>query len=240
MHKRLIQLLIITFTVMLLSGCLYPESEKTKNQIPHEEQLETVQVAVEQYKEENNGLVPIKTKPNDTPVFEKYLIDFDLLREANILAETPGNAFENGGHYQYALLDPETDPEIKLIDLRMTEDLRRVNVQLDIYRSGQLYPPFGERIGKDLYTVDSDELGLEESATVGSPYSEKELPILMNSDGDLFVDYRPELYEALEEYDHSFEPGDDLRFLLADHTPFLPAYSLPYTIEDGEPVFMEE
>jgi len=240
LHNRFIQLLTITFTAMLLSGCLYPESEKTENQAPYEEQLETVQVAVEQYKEQNNGLVPIKTKPNDTPIFEKYLIDFNLLKEANILAETPGNAFENGGHYQYALLDPDEDPKVRLIDLRLTEDLRTVNVQLDIYRSGQLYPPFGEKIGGDLYTVDYEELGLEEAPTVPSPYSEKELPILMNSDGELFVDYRPELYEALETYDHSYETGDDIRFLLAENTPFLPAYSLPYTIENGEPVFMED
>ena len=73
-----------------------------------------------------------------------------------------------------------------------------------------------------------------------SPYSQKKLPIIMNENGELFIDYRIDLYEALQEYDHSYENGDDIRFILAENTPFLPAYSLPYTIEDGEPVFMYE
>lgn len=223
-----------------LSGCLYPESEKAENQIPHEEQLETVQHAVEQYKEKNNGLVPIKTKPSDTPIFEKYLIDFNLLKEANVLTQTPGNAYENGGFYQYALLDPENDPQVKLIDLRVTESLRMVNVQLDAYRSEHLYPPFGEEIDDNIYTIDHEKLGLDEVPTVVSPYSHNDLPIIMNEKGKLFIDYRPDLYQALEKYDHSYENGDDIRYILAENTPFLPAYSIPYTVEDGEPVFMYE
>lgn len=240
LHSKWIQLLIFTLIAVFLSGCLYPESEKAKNQIPHEQQLEMVQNAVEQYKEEKNGLVPIKTKPEDTPIFEKYLIDFNLLKEANVLTETPGNAFENGGFYQYAILYPEDDPQVRLIDLRLTETLRMVNVQLDVYRSEHLYPPFGEKIDENIYTIDYEELGLKEAPTVVSPYSQKKLPIIMNENGELFIDYRIDLYEALQEYDHSYENGDDIRFILAENTPFLPAYSLPYTIEDGEPVFMYE
>lgn len=240
LHSKWIQLLIFTLIAVFLSGCLYPESEKAKNQIPHEQQLEMVQNAVEQYKEEKNGLVPIKTKPEDTPIFEKYLIDFNLLKEANVLTETPGNAFENGGFYQYAILYPEDDPQVRLIDLRLTETLRMVNVQLDVYRSEHQYPPFGEKIDENIYTIDYEELGLKEAPTVVSPYSQKKLPIIMNENGELFIDYRIDLYEALQEYDHSYENGDDIRFILAENTPFLPAYSLPYTIEDGEPVFMYE
>lgn len=235
---RSVQLIIILTFAVLLSGCLYPESELDKNQVPNEAQLESVQAAVDQYKEENNGLVPIKTKPSDTPIFEKYLIDFNVLKEANLITEIPGNSFENGGIYQYALITPEDNPQVKLIDLRTTEDIRMVNVQLDMYRNEHLYPPFGEKIAEDVYTIDYEKLGLETEPTVVSPYSKNNLPIVMNSDGKLFVDYRIDLLAALKEYDHNYTEGEDIRFILAENTPFLPVYSLPYTIEEGEPVFM--
>lgn len=224
--------------VLLLSGCLYPESELEQNQVAHEDQLETVQTAVEQYKEDNQGRVPIRTKPSDTPIFEKYLIDFTELKESNTLAETPGNAYENGGLYQYTLITPEDNPRVRLIDLRMTENIRMVNVRLDAYRSENLYPPFGEKIGDGLYTIDYEALGLDSRPTVVSPYSQENLPIIMDTNGALYVDYRIDLNQALNDYDHNYEEGDDIRYLLADHTPFVPAYSVPYTTENGEPVFM--
>jgi hypothetical protein len=229
---------ISTITILLLlSGCLYPESELEKNQTPNEDQLQMVQSAVEQYKESTGGLVPIQTKPSDTPIFQKYLIDFTALKENNIITEIPGNAFENGGVYQYTLITPDEDPQVKLIDLQITEALRNVNVQLNIYREKHLYPPFGKEIEEKIFTVDYEELGLDEPPTIRSPYSNNNLPIVMDVNGELFIDYRIDLNQALSEFEHDFEEGDDIRYLLAENTPFVPAYSFPYTIRDGEPVF---
>jgi len=234
-----IKLFILPFCLLLLSGCLYPNDELGKNQVPNEQQLNTIQTAVDTYIEENNGLIPIKTKDNETPIFEKYLIDFNILKEHNLISEVPGNAYENGGTYQYAILYPEDDPQVKLIDLRMTEEIRRVNVQLDLYRDKHIYPPFGEEIDKGMFTIDYEKLGLDSSPHVKSPYFDNQLPIIMNTEGKLFIDYRIDLNEALKTFDESdYKHGDDIRFILADNSPFLPAYSVPYTIEDDEPVFM--
>nr|WP_306798726.1 hypothetical protein [Oceanobacillus saliphilus] len=227
-------------SLFLLSGCLYPQSEMEQNQIPNEEQLETVQRAIENYKEGEQGLVPIRTKPNDTPIFQKYLIDFNLLKEKGYLSEAPGNAYEKGGVYQYTLITPEDDPRVKLIDLRITEAIRSVNVQLDFYRSEHIYPAYGEKISEGVYTVDYKKLGLDSAPTVVSPYSRENLPIIMDVDGNLYVDYRIDLNNALNEYDHEYTTGEDIRYLLADNTPFVPAYSLPYTIANDEPVFLME
>ncbi|WP_067725446.1 hypothetical protein [Oceanobacillus damuensis] len=230
----------LLLSVLLLSGCLYPQSEMKQNQIPYEEQLEMVQRAVDKYKEEQQGLVPIRTKPNETPIFEKYLIDFSLLKEKGYLSEIPGNAYETGGVYQYTLITPEDNPRVRLIDLRMTEAIRSVNVQLEFYRSEHLYPAYGEKISEGVYTIDYDKLGLDNPPTVVSPYSGENLPIIMDVDGNLYADYRIDLNHALSEYDHEYTNGEDIRYLLADHSPFVPAYSLPYTIADGEPVFLME
>lgn len=228
----------VIFIVLLLTGCLYPKSELTKNEAPNEDQLEIVQTALEKYQEKTGGLMPIKTKPSDTSMFEKYLIDFNILKEKNIISDIPGNAYENGGIYQYTLITPEEDPRVRLIDLRVTEAIRKVSVKLDIYRSKNTYPPFGDEIEKGIYTIDYKELGFSNEQYVVSPYSNKNLPIIMDVDGQLYVDYRIDLTDALETYDHDYKEGEDIRWILADNTPFAPAYSLPYTILDGEPNFI--
>jgi len=238
MRHTYLQLFGLLFFTFILSGCLYPQSEMEQNKVPYEEQLEIVQSAVNEYKEDKQGLVPIRTKSSDTPIFEKYLIDFTLLKQNGNLAEIPGNAYENGGVYQYTLLTPEENPRVKLIDLRITEAIRSVNVQLDIYRNEHIYPAYGEKISDGVYTVNYEKLGIENPPTIVSPYSNENLPIIMDVDGNLYVDYRIDLKRALEEYDHNYIEGEDIRYILAENTPFVPAYSLPYTIEDGEPVFL--
>nr|WP_034679006.1 hypothetical protein [Virgibacillus salarius] len=233
-------MLIVLVVTILLTGCLYPQNQLSKNQAPNQDQLETVQSAVDQFKEKTQGLVPIRTKGSDTPIFEKYLVDFSKLKEENILTEIPGNAYENGGIYQYTLITPDNNPRVKLIDLQVTEAIRSINVKLDIYRNEHIYPPFGEEIEEGVYSIDYEKLGLDKSPTVVSPYSNQHIPIIMDVEGNLYVDYRIDLNNALNKYEHGFKPGDDIRYILADNTPFVPVYSFPYTIKNGEPVFQLE
>ncbi|MUV39771.1 uncharacterized protein JNUCC1_03655 [Lentibacillus sp. JNUCC-1] len=199
-----------------------------------------VQTAVDQFREQTDGLLPIRTKPNETPIFQKYLIDFAQLKERNLLTEIPGNAFENGGVYTYAIIYPETDPQVKLIDLRLSEEIRRINLKLDMYRDEHLYPPYGSQIADGVFQINYKKLGLEEPPHVVSPFSNVNLPIVMDTTGSLYIDYRIDLNKALEEQEHNYQEKDDIRYILAETSPFLPAYSLPYTVENGEPVFMAE
>lgn len=234
--KRLLFSGLLT-SVLLLSGCLYPQSELSKNQIPNEEQLAAIEAAVLQYKEQSNGLVPIKTMPSDVPLYEKYIIDFTTLREAQLINEIPGTAYENGGFYQYVLVTPEDNPQVKLIDLRVTEKIREVNVKLDIYRQKHLYPPFGEQIADGIYELNYEKLGFKEEPLVVSPFSRQHLPLLMTTDGEIIVDYRIDLQLALEQFKPDVQENEDIRFILEENYPFVPAYSVAYTIENNEPVF---
>lgn len=234
--KKLVTPLFL-FIVILLSGCLFPSSELSQNEIPNEEQLKMVEKAVLQYKEQTNGLMPIKTKESDVARYEKYLIDFTLLKEAQLIQETPGTAYENGGYYQYILLDPEEDVQVKLIDLRITEKIREVNVKLDMYRQKNIYPPFGEEISKDIYRLNYEKLGYKSDPTVISPFTKEDLPILITTDGSLIVDYRVDLQRAIAEFNPDIGEGDDLRNILEKHYPFVPAYSVKYELKDDEPSF---
>ncbi|UOQ42704.1 hypothetical protein MUN89_12055 [Halobacillus salinarum] len=230
--------LTLPFMLLLLSGCLYPQSQLSKNQIPNQVQLDQIQQAVTSYQQQTNGLLPIKTKPEDTPIFQKYQIDFSKLREKGLIGETPGTAFENGGHYLYVIIKPESKPTVKLLDLRTSERLRALQVKIKFYKEKHQYPPFGKQVANGIYNLKYKELGLEQPPVVDSPYSEQMLPIYINAKGELLIDYRKDLYAYLNEQDHTYKNGEDIRYLLTDHAPFVPGYSPPYTVKDGEPVFM--
>lgn len=228
---------ILLFAILFLSGCLHPQNELSQNKIPYEDQIDMVQKAVEQYADVTDGLLPIKTSDSDTPVFEKHLIDFQALKDKQILSTFPGNAFENGGIYQYAIFTPDEDPRVKLIDLRTAEMLRKVNIKLDDYRSKHIYPPYGKEVGEGIFYIDYEKIGFDNEQYIVSPFSKENLPILMDIDGKLYIDYRIDLQQALEEHEGQYADGEDIRYLLVENSPFVPAYSLPYSVSDGEPVF---
>jgi len=237
---KMLKLWTVPFLLVILTGCLYPSNQLQKNQVPNQVQLESIQNAVDTYQENTNGLLPIKTKPQDTPIFQKYQLDFEKLKQQNLIGEPPGTAFENGGYYQYVIIHPEENPTVKVLDLRTTETLRSLQVKVKFFRDNNRYPPFGDQIAKGVYALDYEKIGLDEPPMIDSPYSQQMLPVYLNSEGKLFIDYRKDLYEYLSNKDHSYESGEDIRYLLTDHAPFVPGYSEPYTIREGEPIFMSE
>lgn len=233
-------LVLLTFFIFLLTGCMYPSGELSKNQVPNEVQLQSVQLAVEQYQENNMGLVPIKTKPNDTPIFEKYVIDFSKLKAEGLISEIPGSAFENGGTYQYVLLTPEENPVVKVVDLGVAQQLREIEFAMRTYRNEHIYPPFGEKVAEGVYGLNYKELGLKTRPLIDSPYSENKLPVVMDAEGKLYVDYSADLYQLLKEMNFEYKKEQDIRYLLTDNSPFVPSYSLPYTVVNEEPVISIE
>jgi hypothetical protein len=238
--KKLQLCICFLLTILLMTGCLYPEERLKQNQIPYENQLESVQSAVDQFAKDNNGLLPIKNRDAKTPIYQKYPIDFNKLIPRYI-QEPPGNAFESGGIFLYVIVDPETKPTVKLIDLRMAETIRDLQVRLNVYRQKNKYPPFKEVIADKVFNIDFKKLGYKEPPYVISPFSGKNLPLVITNKGEIFVDYRMDLYEALKKHKHSYKPGEDIRGILVKNSMFVPAFSLPYTIdENNEPTFLME
>jgi hypothetical protein len=231
---------IFLFTIMsicfILSGCLYPEDDQAKR-LPNEVEVEAVQKAVDNYYQDNDGILPIKNKDDETDMFMKYLVDFKRI-VPQYLSEIPKNAYENGGVFQYVIMNPETNPTVKIFDLRIAEKIREVNYRL----VSKEYPPFKEVIGKNAFSLDYKKLGFEEDPMIESPYTGKNLPLIMSGEGELYVDYTNDLYQLWETGKLSkVKPGEDIRIMLAEQSIFVPAYSLPYTIdEQGKPVFMEK
>ncbi|MCB7070036.1 hypothetical protein LIZ76_08640 [Caldibacillus sp. 210928-DFI.2.22] len=231
---------IFLFTIMsicfILSGCLYPEDDQAKR-LPNEVEVEAVQKAVDNYYQDTDGILPIKNKDDETDMFMKYLVDFKRI-VPQYLSEIPKNAYENGGVFQYVIMNPETNPTVKIFDLRIAEKIREVNYRL----VSKEYPPFKEVIGKNAFSLDYKKLGFEEDPMIESPYTGKNLPLIMSGEGEIYVDYTNDLYQLWETGKLSkVKPGEDIRIMLAEQSIFVPAYSLPYTIdEQGKPVFMEK
>ncbi|AST06976.1 hypothetical protein AF2641_08905 [Anoxybacillus flavithermus] len=237
--KKCLYFIMIVILSVSLSGCLYPQERLAQNEIPYKEQVDRVQQAVNEYRQATGGLLPIKTRDMSTPIYQKYPIDFNLL-VPRYMAEPPGNAFESGGVYQYVLVDVETNPTVKLLDLRAAEAIRDLKLRIRMYQDAHGYPPFKEMLAKGVFTLDYKKLRLDAPPHVVSPYSGKNLPLIIDGKGEIYIDYRMDLYEKLQTEPHNYRHGDDIRDLLVKHSLFVPAYSLPYTIDEKkkEPIFL--
>jgi hypothetical protein len=223
--------ILVLFT---LTGCMYPEEKLVQNQIPYKDQVDSVQSAVNQFQEANGGLLPIKTKDAETPIYQKYPIDFKKI-VPRFLSETPGNAYENGGLFQYVLVDVESNPVVKLLDLRMAETIREIKMRINA--SG--YPPYKEKIAENIYTLDFKKIGYKEEPVAVSPYTNQNLHFIISTEGEIFIDYRSDLYQAIKSSKHELKEGEDIRHILVNESMFVPAYSLPYTIDKNkEPIFL--
>jgi hypothetical protein len=227
----------LALTAFLLAGCMYPQEELAKNQIPYQDQIQAVQTAVDAFREENSGILPIKTKEAETPIYQKYPIEFKKITPKYI-AEPPGNAYENGGVFQYVLVDVETKPTVKLFDLRITDVIR--DIKLRIKTKG--YPPYKKQIAKNVFSLDFKQLGYKKDPFIVSPFTNQNLSFVITGSAEVYVDYRPDLYQAMKKTDEKVKSGEDIRSILVNDSMFVPAYSLPYTWDSKtkEPVFLEE
>ncbi|WP_221567615.1 hypothetical protein [Alkalihalobacillus sp. TS-13] len=225
---------ILVFT--LLTGCLYPEERLGQNRVPYEDQLNNVQNAVIEYRKDN-GVLPIANRDQGTPIYVKYPIDFGKL-VPRYMQEPPGNSYENGGVYQYVLFDVEKDPKVKLVDLETVEQVKDYKTKLRLYIQKHKYPPYDKVLANERYTLKHKELGYKEQPTVKSPFTGNHLPLIVDNKNNVYIDYSMDLYQALEKKEHNYKKGDDIRDILVEDSPFVPAFSVPYTVEDGEPVFL--
>lgn len=235
--KKFAAVLFLSFS-LLLTGCnIYSVDEETQVDIPYPEQIDSVQLAVNTYQENSGGLLPIKTKELETDKYIKYPIDFTQI-VPKYSEKIPSSAYEKGGLFQYVLMDVEENPTVKVVDLRSAERIRELNLRKSI-NNGSI--PFKDEIGDGVFEIDFKTMGFDSPLTVKSPYSDVQLPIVVGGDGHFYVDYSIDLNRILTEENPDVTQGEDIRYLLEEISPILPAYSLPYTVnEQNEVIFMKK
>lgn len=231
--KRTMTVLLLAMT-LFLAGCMYSGEEEGQGKIPYDDHLAAIQQAVEAYQADTGGLLPIKTKDADTDIYIKYPIDFPKIIP-QYTEKIPSSAYEKGGIFQYILVDVEENPTVKVVDLRAAEMIRDLNLR----KSMQGSTPFLDEIGNNVYEIDFKALGYKSALTLESPYSDAHLPVVVGGDGQFYIDYSIELNRILSEENPDVSEGEDIRYLLEERSHVVPAYSLPYTVnEKNEPIFM--
>jgi hypothetical protein len=229
--------------VMFLSGCAYPNELRKENQVNPGEFITVVQQAVDQFHAKTDVL-PIKNSEMSTPIYEKYVIDFSKLQKNHYLTNIPMNAFESGGVFLYVLVNVETKPEVKLIDLTAYQSAVDVQKKVEEYQSkhsGEF--PYGEKISPGFYYVDFKKLGMKEPV-VKSAYNRQNFVnyLIHEGSGQVAIDYGQDLMKLVQakSLQSSLKPAQDLRELLVASSYFVPAKSLAYHWSGGQPIPVNE
>ncbi|ASJ53413.1 hypothetical protein BP422_07485 [Brevibacillus formosus] len=230
--------LVISLTILssLLSGCLYPDERRAENQIPSTFFVEATQKAIEQF-QKDTAVLPIVTKSLDTPIFEKYEIDFRKMIP-KYMPDVPGNAFEKGGVYKYVLIDVETKPTVKLIHLTAVSTVADVQSEVDRYKGHFEKLPVLADLGNGYYSIDHERLGLK-AWQVPSTMGTYLLPLVMNAEGQVGIDYASDIAQLLRETKVTVPEKTDPRYVLARNSMFVPAKSFPYEMVNGEPKLLK-
>jgi hypothetical protein len=216
---------------------MYPdEMRQQTDRLP--EHVMMVQSAADQYWEENKRF-PIKEDPPqaDTSPFEKYVIDFSKLE--GYIDQIPPSSFEKGGNFLYVLVASKKGMQVKLVDFRVIDRLRDLQMAVDAYREKRKRLPASDSVGQGFYAIDFQAMGLEEE-TIPSPYTVGlSLPLVMNRQGKIYVDYRPEILRMMQGGKRKNDQSEDLREWLIRDSIFVPARSPEIRLKDGEPVLEE-
>ncbi|WYP28253.1 hypothetical protein NSQ54_09215 [Alkalihalobacillus sp. FSL W8-0930] len=232
MMKQLLKALFLG-SLLLLTGCFYPQNERQASKAAYLDQLASVQSAVDSF-QEDTAVLPIQTFDEHTPTYQRYVIDFRQL-VPRYMQEPPGTAFENGGMYQYTLVNVEENPTVKLIDLNSLKTIQELTSRLNNYRSQHTYAPVKDIAADGLFEIDFEKLSYKEEPVIISPYSGNSLPFLYSNTGELVIDYASDINIRLNDLDE-VNTDEDLRPLLYEEAPFVPFHSVPYTLsESGEP-----
>lgn len=224
--------------LLLAGGCMYPdELRQETDRLP--EHVAMVQSAADQFWEQNKRF-PIREDPGRAKAspYEKYVIDFSKLE--GYISQIPPSSFEKGGNFLYVLVVSENRMQVRLVDLRVTDRLRNLQMAVDAYREKRKRLPASASAGEGFYAVDFQAMGLEEER-IPSPYTAGlSLPLVMNRQGKLYVDYRPEILRMMQEGKRKKDEAGDLREWLIRDSIFVPARSPGMRLEGGEPVLVEE
>ncbi|WP_442601113.1 hypothetical protein [Paenibacillus sp. KN14-4R] len=231
--------LLMVIIASMLTGCFYPQEKRMENQGNPTEYISVVQGGIDQYRQKTGGMLPIKNSEMDTPLYEKYKIDFKRMQDRGLISKPPTNSYEGGGNFMYVLVNVETKPEVKLVDLASYQSVIDVQRQVQTYQSkhgGAL--PKGEAITTGVYQLDWSKLGERDKPKLKSTYNRQQpLSYVIEESGVVSINYAFDLMTMIEKQglQKSVQPNVDLRELLVMHSPFVPNQSLPYYWINNEP-----
>lgn len=233
--KKSSAILVYFLLFSLLSGCLYPQEKRQQiDQLP--QHMMRVQSAVEAYEKEHQVLPYLYTE-EEYKLTTKYKVNF---KELQAYGDIPPTAFERGGNFLYVIIGVDTKPTVRVFDLRVNEEISKVQPYVTQYVKKYGEVPGKEPVGAGYYTIDFDKLKMD-AAEIPSPYSTgTHLPLLVDQKGVVYVDYRSEVMKKMQATAAKPDAEQDLREWLAQDSFFVPAFSPVMKVENGDPVFVSK
>jgi len=232
--RAVMMFVALSLMTTALTGCLYPKDRMKQNQVAPKEAVRNVQAAVDDYFAQT-GVLPIQNSDSAVPKYEKYKVNFATLQAKNLLGTIPAAAFENGGSYYFLIIDEETKPRVKLMDIVTTQKVNDLQNKVNAYMKDTAKVPKGEQKYKGFYSIDYKLLKTN-TPEIRSVFSGQTLEALTNEAGIVFVDYGIDITQLISKKEFSEEQlKGDLRELLIDASEYVPVKSPAYLYENGEP-----
>lgn len=222
---RVFQLTIMSVGFLLLTACMFPNEERQQlgdvgNHVAR------VQAQSEQYLQQHKTL-PYKYSAEDRNFTSHYLVDFQLL------PEIPMTAYEKGGNFLYVYVGAEgKQPLVRLFDLRVNNEVEKVQLAVNHYKVKNTSLPIKGKESNGYFDVDLEKLHLSD-IKIPSPYfSDAQLPLLMDKNGRIFLDYRGDVTRLIQTVKQKPSSGEDLRLFMAKNSLFVPAFSPALKMEN--------
>jgi hypothetical protein len=230
-----VRLAIIAIIAVLMSGCMYQQSATPNNTAVIKDALYLVQKAVDDYKLAT-GVLPIKTFNATTPLYEQCIIDFSKLQAQGVIGEVPKSAFESGGSNYFVIINPDTKPEVKLLDivsLQAVNDIQSAVTTYMVNHKGEV--PTKKLQESGWCTIDYKKMKLD-APSILSPYSHIPMLALVAKTGRVILDYRTDIAKAMELVKVT-NPANtiDLRAYLTQAGFYVPGRSTSYFWRNNAP-----
>ena len=223
-----LSVLIIAFSLSF-TGCFYPKEEKQLSTLDVSADVLAVQDAFDSYTQDN-GRQPLEKKDNNYQ-FAYPTID---LRELNprYLDEYPKNSFIAGGTAIYLAVPLTGKTVVRLVDLHFYDKWQEMQRKVSDYVDKAGRAPLGAEVIRGVHLLDVEQLSAAEP-TILSMFSTRQLNYLVTPEGDLTVDYLPDIADYL-----SLNPADkkaetDLTEVLIRHSFYAPIASNAYFLKNS-------
>lgn len=226
---------MVALLAVSLTGCLYPNEKKNENRVSYRESVKRIQSAIDDYQKEKS-LLPILNADQETPKYEKFRVDLDLLQKQGFIDEIPSTAFEKGGSAYFLIQNEETDPTVKVMDLITVQKVNDVQRAVNQYKNahdGKL--PAGEEVYPGIHAVDP-QLANTKSIILKSVYSGQDTSFIMDDAGVVYADYAFDIMQLIEKEGLKPNQKEDLREELVKASDYVPVKSLPYQWNGNAPV----
>lgn len=231
---RLGGMLLFVLLGMSLQACLYSNEPRKENQQSVREGVLLVQHAIEEYQRET-GLLPLVTSEQSAPRYEKFRVNFDLLKQRELLSVPPSCAFESGGTGIFLIIDEESSPKVRMMDLPTLQRAHDLERAVQAYKRAKGTWPRKEELYPGFYRIDEQSIGVRPS-DIFSPFSRRTLSFMMDKQGRVYADYAEDIRQLVTKSKQlPAKDGGDVRTLLTESSFFVPVKSVAYIWKQQAP-----